>query len=245
MERWHGKIAVVTGASSGIGASLSEKLVKAGVHVVGLARREDRLNELQCKLVNEPGKFHPIKADVSNEEDILKAIGWVEKNLGPIHILVNNAGIRNPSTLIDGSTEMWKEVFDINVLGVCIATREVVQCMKKNNIDGHIVHINSVFGHKVIPLSNVNVYPASKYALTALTETLRQELNSIGSKIKISSVSPGRVDTEFRKRSGIVVNDQSPELKAEDVADAVLYVVGTPPHVQVHELIIKVVGEKF
>lgn len=104
-----------------------------------------------------------------------------------MHILINNAGGAGLSTnLIEGDTEVWKRVFDLNVLGLCIATREAVKNMKENNVDGHIIHINSIAGHKVLNVPNFNVYPASKFAVTALTETLRQELNSIGSKIKIT-----------------------------------------------------------
>lgn len=87
---------------------------------------------------------------------------------------------------MDGDTEAWKTIFDVNVLGLCIATREAVKSMKENNIDGHIVHINSVVGHQVINYPGLNVYPASKHAVTALTETLRLEFNSLGLKIKIT-----------------------------------------------------------
>ncbi|RZC34884.1 adh short domain containing protein [Asbolus verrucosus] len=112
--------------------------------------------------------------------------------------------------------------------------------MRANNIDGHIVHINSIAGHKVPNFPGINVYPASKYAVTALTETLRQELNQLGSKIKISSVSPGAVATEILDSSNIVSDPKMKEvlmklpfLKAEDIADSILYVLATPPHVQV------------
>lgn len=124
---------------------------------------------------------------MTKEEDILQAFEWTKKNLGPVHILVNNAGGAALTTnLFDGDTQHWKRVLDLNVLGLCIATREAVKNMRANNVDGHIIHINSVGGHKVPNIPNLNVYPASKFAVTALTETLRQELNSIGSKIKIT-----------------------------------------------------------
>lgn len=133
------------------------------------------------------GTLHTFVADVSNEESVLDAFEWVKENLGPVHILINNAGLAKQTNLVDGKTECWKNVFDVNVLGLCVATREAVKSMRENNVDGHIVHINSLSGHRVSgTLSNLNVYPASKFAVTALTETLRQELNSIGSKIKIT-----------------------------------------------------------
>ncbi|KAF2886866.1 hypothetical protein ILUMI_19307 [Ignelater luminosus] len=186
MERWVEKVAIVTGASSGIGAAIVEQLVEAGLKVVGLARRKERLEELSKHLEGKKGKFYAYSADISKEEDILKAFQWVKDNLGPVHILVNNAGVTRVTNLTDGNTEFWKEVLDTNVLGLCIATREAVKDMRANNVDGHIIHINSIAGHYVPAFPNTNVYAGSKYAVTALTETLRQELNSIGSKIKIT-----------------------------------------------------------
>ena len=130
--------------------------------------------------------MHAFKADISKEEDILKAFKWVTENLGAPHILINNAGVIQQTTLVEGDTEMWKKIFDINVIGLSIATREAVKLMRENKIDGHIVHINSTLGHKIVYQQFSNVYPASKYAVTALTETLRQELNHLGLKIKVS-----------------------------------------------------------
>jgi len=252
MDRWKGKVAIVTGASAGIGAAIAEQLVEAGLKVVGIARRKERVEELAKKLQGKSGKLYAVKADVSKEDDILQAFKWVKDNLGPIHILVNNAGFSQDTTLIDGDTKKWRDVFETNVLGLCVATREAVKDMRANNVDGHIIHINSIGGHYVPNFPGLNVYPASKHAVTALTETLRQELNSVNSKIKITSISPGAVKTEFLDASGMVLTPELQEymkkgqsLRAEDIADAALYVLATPPHVQVHELMIKPVGEMF
>ncbi|KAF2902136.1 hypothetical protein ILUMI_04044 [Ignelater luminosus] len=254
MERWVGKVAVITGASAGIGAAIAEQLVEAGLKVVGLARRKEKVDELSKTLEGKKGKLYAYQADITKEEDILKAFQWIKDNLGPVHILINNAGIGRATNLSDGNTKFWKEILDTNVLGLCIATREAVKDMKANNVAGHIIHINSTAGHEVPNLPGMNVYSASKHAVTALTETLRQELNSIGSKIKITSISPGYVKTEIveatLKGSGLseypgLSQDQLaqlPGLEAKDIADAALYVLATPPHVQVHELIIKPLG---
>ncbi|KAF2902132.1 hypothetical protein ILUMI_04040 [Ignelater luminosus] len=254
MERWIGKVAIITGASAGIGAAIVEQLVEAGLKVVGLARRKEKLEELAKKLEGKKGKLYAYQTDMTKEEDILEAFQWAKNNLGPIHILVNNAGIARTTNLTNGNTKFWKEILDTNVLGLCIATREAVKDMRENNVAGHIIHINSVAGHIVPYFPDLNVYSASKYAVTALTETLRQELNSIGSKIKITSISPGMVATEIvdasYKGSG---SSPAPELKefvkkfpylqANDIADGVMYVLATPPHVQVHELMIRPIGE--
>ncbi|KAF2902135.1 hypothetical protein ILUMI_04043 [Ignelater luminosus] len=256
MDRWLGKVAVVTGASAGIGAAVAEKLVESGLKVVGLARRKEKVDELAKKLIGKKGKLYAYQADVTKEEDILKAFKWTKDNLGPIHILINNAGTFRTTTLMEGNTRLWKEVLDTNLLGTCIATREAVKDMKTNNVAGHIIHMNSIAGHSVPNFPNLSIYIASKHALRALTETLRQELNSIGSKIKISSISPGYVQTEIvqasLKGSGPFAVpeieeafNRLPSLQAEDIADSVLYVLSTPPHVQVHELMIKPIGEPF
>lgn len=153
---------------------------------MGLARRIDRIEERAKSLSGKKGKLYGVKVDITKEKDILDAFKWIEQNLGPVHILVNNAGCAPESTLVDGETEKWKRVLDTNVLGLCIATREAIKIMRANDINGHIIHINSTLGHVVLPVPNVNLYPASKFAVTALTETLRQELNSLQSKIKIT-----------------------------------------------------------
>jgi len=126
--------------------------------------------------------------------------------------------------------------------------------MRANNIDGHIIHINSINGHIVPNFPGLSLYPASKHAVTALTETLRQELNQIGSKIKITSVSPGAVATEIAKNNHFLINEETIELtknrfrtpakalEPEDLADSIVYVLSTPPHVQVHELFIRPLG---
>lgn len=154
--------------------------------MAGLARRKDRIEELAQNLSNRRGKLHAIKTDVQNEEEILNAFEWVKTNLGPIHILINSAGCGRYTTLMEGDAQKWREIFDTNVLGLCIATREAVRNMKANNVNGHIIHINSIGGHTIPYIPNLNVYPGSKHAVTAITEVLRQELVRDGSKIKIS-----------------------------------------------------------
>lgn len=156
---------------------------------MGLARRKDKIDELAKNLANKPGKLFSIATNISKEEDVIKAFQWIKTNLGPVHTLVNNAGVAKRTTLIDGSVSLWKETFDVNVLGLCIATREAVGNMKENNVDGHIIHINSILGHHCSKVPIANVYPASKHAVTALTETLRRELISIDSKIKITVIN--------------------------------------------------------
>ncbi|KAJ3651593.1 hypothetical protein Zmor_017623 [Zophobas morio] len=238
MDRWVGKVAVVTGASAGIGAAIADALVENGLIVVGIARRADLIEKRAKELSNKKGKLYAFKADLTREDEILSAFKWTEDNLGHVHVLVNNAAFISEELLVEGNTETWKRSFDVNVLALCIATREAVKIMRENDIKGHIVHINSISGHNVVYVPKNNVYTATKFAVTALTETLRQELNVLGSKIKVSSVSPGLVVSEMTLQ-GTGVSDERrkifevlPILQAEDIADGVVYVLSTPEHVQ-------------
>lgn len=154
--------------------------------VVGFARRHEKIEEQAKRLKGKKGSLHAFKVDMTVEEDIKAGFKWTIENVGPVAILINNAGILQNTNLTDGDTSKWKKILDTNVLGLCIATREAFKSMQENNIEGHIVHINSIAGHKVPKFSNINVYSASKYAVTSLTETLRQELNTLKSKIKVT-----------------------------------------------------------
>ncbi|XP_065172978.1 farnesol dehydrogenase-like [Atheta coriaria] len=175
---------------------------------------------------------------------------WAISSHGPVHILINNAGVARPTDIIGGDTQDFKRVLETNLLAFVIAAREACQSMIDNGVDGHIININSIVGHYVPIIPLINVYPAAKHGVTALTETLRQELFRQGKKIKVTSVSPGYVKTEiltangFMKEEDVVsIEAASPYLNSTDVADAVLYVLGTPENVQVTELTIRPVGE--
>ncbi|XP_069683468.1 farnesol dehydrogenase-like isoform X2 [Periplaneta americana] len=250
MERWSGRVAVVTGASAGIGAAIAQELVKKGLKVVGLARREDRIKELSETLSSEPGKLYALKCDVTKEADVKDAFEWVKSNLGGVDILVNNAGVASENSLTDGPVDSWRKILELNVLALSVCTREALQIMKERGVgDGHIIHMNSVSGHVLPPtVFPIYMYAASKHAVTALTEGLRRELVKENSRIRVTSISPGIVKTEIIEASGMAIPSEFlygtfPHLEASDVADAVLYALGTPPHVQVQELTLRPVGE--
>ncbi|CAH1179294.1 unnamed protein product [Phaedon cochleariae] len=240
LTRWVGKVALVTGANAGIGAAITKQLMETGIKVVGLDKTLDSMETIIAEKQNQSQLLHPLKCDMSKEEDILNAFEWVDRNLGPVSILINNAGVILDTNIVEGDTKLWKETLDINVLGTCIATRETVKRMRQNDIDGHIFNINSVGGHRAPYFSFSNVYPASKHAVTALTETTLKELDSLGLRIKITSISPGLVKTNMT-----IEMSHLPAVESEDVADAVMYGLSTPPYVQINELMITPVNEKY
>jgi NADP+-dependent farnesol dehydrogenase len=193
MERWQGKLAVVTGASAGIGAAIAVELVKAGMIVVGLARRTDKIEELRCKIpLKQKGNLHALELDISKEEDIIEVFKKIDCNYGGISVLVNNAGVMLEGRLLErDSSSTLRKIMDVNVFGLVNCTREAYLSMKKHGInDGHIVHINSTLGHK-IPFAeglktHLNMYGASKFAVNALTETYRQDFIFEKTKIKVT-----------------------------------------------------------
>ncbi|XP_046394838.1 farnesol dehydrogenase-like [Ischnura elegans] len=251
MERWAGKVAVVTGASAGIGAAIVEALVHHGMIVVGLARRVDILKDMAENLSEEKGRLYPLKADVSDEAQVIHAFQWVKENLKTLHVLVNNAGVLGDIPISEKlDTKVFLRIFDVNVIGLSVCTSEGLKLMQESGVDdGHIFHINSISGQYIHPTLGAGQYPymASKHSVTVLAEGLRRELVEKKSNIRVTSISPGLVKTEIfdvsHDRRATTIFDNNPALNPQDIADALIYALGTPPHVQIKELTIKPVGE--
>ncbi|XP_058795461.1 farnesol dehydrogenase-like [Phymastichus coffea] len=249
MERWRGKVAVVTGASGGIGLAIAKRLVREGLTVVGFARRmEKMLNEM--KGVDGPGKFFARYCDVSKDKDVDEAFEYVKETFETVHILVNNAGIAKKQTIEGSDMKDIQEVINVNLMGVVCCAKHAIKLMKEKDHEGLIININSTAGHKVPNIMlpdgsrvNLNVYSPTKYAVTAVSEVLSNEL--LGSKIRVSSLSPGYVKTDIGGAEVHSIKNENPlaALDVEDIADAVVYIVGTPQHVQIAELTIKSPGD--
>ncbi|XP_067641763.1 farnesol dehydrogenase [Eurosta solidaginis] len=253
MERWQGKVAMVTGASSGIGAACAKALVCAGFVVVGLARRQERIAELQQELpTHYRSNLHAYKCDVKREENVRDAFKWIQQKLGAgVDVLVNNAGIIETTELSGRqNTNEIHNTIETNLMGTIFCTREAFNSMRERNVEGHVLIINSVAGLQVPNLGpdlpSLNVYPATKFALRAMNEIYRQEFQRHTTRVRITTISPGIVDTDILPTSiRSVVKEIMPSLKSADIADAVLWAIGTPPNVQVHNITIKPMGEKF
>ncbi|ENN82068.1 hypothetical protein HUJ04_010056 [Dendroctonus ponderosae] len=249
LGRFVGKVAVVTGASAGIGEAIAKLLVRNGVIVVGVARRGESVREHAKKLLGEKGVLHAYECDLTKQDEILRTFKKITTELGSISILINNAGVLKVSGIIDGDIEKWKAVIDTNVMAVATGIREAVASIKAHNIKGHIININSTAGHTVVDFPNAGFYPASKFAVTALTESVRLEINREKLPIKITSLSPGYVETDIVKVAFSEVSGNNnwdkitvKGLHARDIADAALYVLSTPEHVNVKELTVMLQG---
>lgn len=237
------QVALVTGASSGIGRAIALTLAKEGYRVALCARRRDRLEDLKTDLIATGAEVLVHSTDLRQESAILTLFQTIRQQWGGVDVLINNAGLGRKAPLMSGATEAWREMLDVNVLALCICTREAIQDMQRRGDRGHIVHISSLSGHRVPSTSGI--YAASKFAVRALTEGLRQELRAVNSQIRISSISPGLAATEFAEKyheSSAVAQEvygRFPVLQPQDVANAVAYVLSQPEYVQVHDVLVR------
>ncbi|XP_060902896.1 dehydrogenase/reductase SDR family member 11-like [Labrus mixtus] len=254
MDRWRGRVALVTGASVGIGAATAKELVRHGMKVVGCARDIEKLQKLaaECQSAGHSGVFVPYKCDLSNEEEIVSMFSAIKSQHKGVDVCINNAGVGHPDPLLTGKTSGWKNMLDVNVLGLCVCTREAYQSMKERNVDdGHIININSMSGHRVAQNPDSHFYSSTKYAVTALTEGLRQELREAKTHIRATCISPGFVETEFfqrlysddpEKAVAVPLSTLKP-LEAIDIANSVTYVLSAPPHVQIGDILMRPVEQ--
>uniref|UniRef100_R4FL85 Putative dehydrogenase n=1 Tax=Rhodnius prolixus TaxID=13249 RepID=R4FL85_RHOPR len=242
MDKWTGRVAMVTGASSGIGEAITRELVEKGMKVAALARRTERLQNLEQEL-NKFGTIKGITCDITKPKEIKLAINWIESNWGDINVLVNNAGINGLEPLIGGTGELMSKIFETNVIGMSTCTREVTAHMMKRQVKlGHIININSTFGHFIPAAEGCGSYVASKHAITTLIKILKDELAIENSPVRVTSISPGFVETEMSKD---YLKYNLPIISPKDVSNCVTIVLSTPLNVNITELTVQPTGELF
>lgn len=243
LTRWGGKVALVTGASSGIGQAVACALAEAGMRVAIAARREERLAQLKQELEEGGAEVLSLPTDLRDEASILSMFSTIREQWGGVDVMVNNAGLGHHAPLAEGSTEHWREMLEVNVLALCICTREALQDMKRQDSAGQIIHISSMAAHRVPGGSGV--YSATKFAVRSLTEALRKELREEESPIRVTSISPGFVETEFAavyhkdEQKAQDAYNRFKVLEAKDIAHSLTYILSTPPHMEVHDILIR------
>ncbi|MEL7370220.1 MAG: SDR family NAD(P)-dependent oxidoreductase [Myxococcota bacterium] len=240
IERWRGRVAVVSGASAGIGASVARALSQSGLKVAIGARRIEPLEALVKERGDASVWAHPL--DVQSADSVDAFYAALLSHWGTVDVLVNNAGVGFRGDLWTQPVEQWASMLDVNVLGLLRMTQPALQQMMANG-RGHIFNVSSMAGHRVPP--RTSVYSATKYAVGALTEGLRKDLRSVKSPVRVTAISPGFVNTEFidayigNADEAKSIREGYPLLTGADVASAVVYALGAPDHMQVHDVLIR------
>jgi NADP-dependent 3-hydroxy acid dehydrogenase YdfG len=237
MSMLTGKVALVTGASSGIGHAIAEALLERGATVFGLCRRIGMI----------PKAATPISCDVRNSERIAHAFEILRHATPTLDILVNNAGIAYLSSLLEGEVKEWNEMWEVNVRAVAVCSQHALRMM--NPEGGRIVNVSSLSGHRVPPTGGF--YAPTKFAVKGLTESLRNELKAANSPHQIASVSPGFVDTPLvntyfrgREEDLSTLRENTRMLEARDIARSVLHILEAPAHVEIGDVVLRSVDQK-
>lgn len=235
-------IALITGATSGIGKSTAIEFAKNGYDLIMTGRRQERLEELKAILTKEYSiKVLNLCFDVRDEKQVEAAINSIPTEFKTIDVLVNNAGLAaGLSTIQDGKLAHWEQMIDTNIKGLLYVTKHISKILIENK-KGHIINVGSIAGKEVY--ANGNVYCATKHAVDALNKGMRIDLLPHG--IKVSSVNPGMVETEFsivrfdgdEERAKKVYENIQP-LKPEDIAETIYWMASRPAHVNINDVII-------
>lgn len=237
-----GKVALVTGASSGIGEATAKALSAAGAAVAIGARRAEKLKDLAEQLEKAGGTVLTLNLDVTDEQSAAAAVQRTIDELGRIDIVVNAAGLMLLGPIVGGNTDDWNRMMSTNVLGLMYVTHAAIPHLVEQGA-GDVINISSVAGRTAKPGSGV--YNASKWAVNAFSESLRQEVTGKG--VRITLIEPGAVDTalndqitdEKAKEASKKSYDSMRTLHAEDVANAIVYTATQPDYVAVNEILIR------
>jgi NAD(P)-dependent dehydrogenase (short-subunit alcohol dehydrogenase family) len=228
------KVALVTGASSGIGLDFSKTLVERGAVVYGMARSEDKLSDLSNELGD---AFHALVGDVREEGDVKAAFDRIESDQGRLDVVVNNAGLGRHGKIAELSLEDWDVQMETNLRGIFLCSRAAIPMMKRQNADsgfgGHIVNIASVAG--LVGNPGIASYNASKFGVRGFSEALMKEVRDDG--IKVTCIYPGSVDTNFSNVSGGSLSPNA--MTPRDISSTLIHVLETDDNYLISEVMMR------
>jgi NADP-dependent 3-hydroxy acid dehydrogenase YdfG len=238
-----GRVAAITGASSGIGEATALTLAGAGAAVALGARRTDRIEALAQRIEGDGGRAVALPVDVSDEAQARAFVEQAHEQLGRLDVLVNNAGVMLLGAVEGADTEQWRQMVGVNLLGLLYCTHAALPLMREQG-GGHIVNLSSVAG-RIASLGSA-VYNLTKWGVNGFSEGLRQE--ALHSNIRVTIVEPGFVETELQGHNRNIMVKQATEkmreqigdvLQAQDIADAILYAVSQPERVAINEVLVR------
>src|SRR3954447_4725025 len=241
------RVAVVTGASSGIGEATARALAREGFAVSLAARREERIRELADEISSGGGKALAIPTDVSDEQEARRLIETTKGELGAVDALINNAVVMLLGPILGAEVEHWQRMVNVNVLGLMYCTHAALPIMQEQG-SGHIVNVSSVAGR--VARMGSGVYNATKWGVGAFSESLRQE--ALFYNVRVTIIEPGYVDTELQGHNELPIVVETMEknrqeigkvLEADDIANAILYAVQQPEHVSINEVLVRPSGQ--
>jgi NADP-dependent 3-hydroxy acid dehydrogenase YdfG len=247
MTKLAGTVALVTGASSGIGAATAMALAAEGATVSLVARRKDRLDELAERIRSEGGAALVLEADITDEQQAIDAVTRTVSELGRLDILVNNAGVMLLGSIVDAPVTEWQRMVELNVLGLMYCAHAALPHLLRAAEEGprqvaDMVNVSSVAGR--VARNGSGVYNLTKHGVGAFSESLRQEVTR--RHVRISLMEPGATSTELITHNRAEVIDGlrsqfnvAEPMQAEDIADAITYIVTRPRHVAVSEILIR------
>jgi clavulanate-9-aldehyde reducatase len=243
-----GRVAVVTGASSGIGEATALALAREGAAVALGARRKNRLEDLAKRIADAGGRAVPVEVDVTDADQASQLVETAQGQLGDISILVNNAGLMLLGPLEGADPADWRRMLEVNLLGLLWCTRAALPLMREGG-GGDIVNVSSVAGRRAD--AGAAVYNMTKWGVTGFSEALRQEALHAG--IRVTCVEPGFVATELQGHNTNPLVRQATErmreqigkvLDAEDIASAIVFAASQPPHVNLNEIMVRPTGQR-
>ena len=236
------RVALVTGASSGIGEATALALAARGARVAVAARRRDRLEALSDRIRTAGGTAHVVVADFSDEVQAQRAVADAEAEFGRLDILVNNAGVMYLEPVESADLSRWRHMLELNLLGLIAATQAALPGMRRRR-DGHIVNVSSTAGR--LAMANGAAYVATKFGVVGFSESLRKEVYA--DNLRVSVIEPGVVETELRHHIAHEATQRAlnawagsmRQLRSEDVANAIVFCVSQPDHVNINEILMR------
>jgi len=247
LHRWRGKIALVTGASSGIGRAIAEDLGRLGLKVGITGRRQSALEETADAVRAAGGDALVLTGDQRDMSVNRRFFAELNAKWGPADVLVNNAGALGGRSLLHSNWDEIQSAFDLNIRASLVCMREAANGMR-GKAEGAIINISSMTGHRVVP-GTPAVYAATKHALRILTDGLRNELVGEGSSVKVALLSPGLVDTPWHEKPGGLVAEGGaypyPPLMPSEILGAVRYILAAPANVQVCDIQLRPARQPF